>query len=236
MFYAVSDIHGCYEKFKNLLDMIHFSNDSDTLFVLGDAIDRGNDSIKVLKLMMKYDHIVFLMGNHERMAYTILKQLENKIALDAEKIKRKHLRMIFPICGWWFKDGGYKTLKDYSKLRKREREQVLNYIGDALPFFQIKVNGINYILVHAGIADFDPAKELWDYKTDSFLYERIDYDRTYYKDAYIVSGHTPTDLIDKAFAGRILKKNNHIAIDCGAYWNKPLGCICLDTMEEFYSY
>ena len=72
MYYVVSDIHGCYQKFKKLLDLIHFSNESDILFVLGDAIDRGFESIDVLKLMMKYDHIVPLMGNHEWMAYSIL--------------------------------------------------------------------------------------------------------------------------------------------------------------------
>ena len=33
---------------------------------------------------------------------------------------------------------------------------------------------------------------------------------------------------------RIYKKNNHIAIDCGAVYGNRLGCICLDTMEEFY--
>ena len=29
-------------------------------------------------------------------------------------------------------------------------------------------------------------------------------------------------------------KNNHIAIDCGAGFDKPLGCIRLDDMAEFY--
>ena len=50
-----------------------------------------------------------------------------------------------------------------------------------------------------------------------------------------MTGHTPTGLIEKASAGRIYRKNNHIAIDCGAVFGNPLGCICLDTGEEFYA-
>jgi len=50
----------------------------------------------------------------------------------------------------------------------------------------------------------------------------------------IVTGHTPTGLIDAAYNGRVWKGNNHIAIDCGAVFGGVLGCLCLDTMEEFY--
>ncbi|NCE64642.1 hypothetical protein D1159_08595 [Pseudoflavonifractor sp. 524-17] len=40
MTYAVSDIHGCYEKYRELLKAISFGK-NDTLYVLGDVIDRG---------------------------------------------------------------------------------------------------------------------------------------------------------------------------------------------------
>ena len=62
----------------------------------------------------------------------------------------------------------------------------------------------------------------------------MDYNKVYSDDFYLVSGHTPTGLIDKVYDGKIYRKNNHIAIDCGAFFERPLGCICLDTMEEFY--
>lgn len=35
-------------------------------------------------------------------------------------------------------------------------------------------------------------------------------------------------------ASGVHKKNNHIAIDCGASFGGKLGCICLDTLEEYY--
>ena len=53
-------------------------------------------------------------------------------------------------------------------------------------------------------------------------------------DRIIVTGHTVTSLIDKASRGRIWRGNGHIAIDCGAVYSGVLGCLCLDTLEEFY--
>ncbi len=40
--------------------------------------------------------------------------------------------------------------------------------------------------------------------------------------------------IDEKYEGKIFIANNHIAVDCGAVFGDPLGCICLDTMEEIY--
>lgn len=33
---------------------------------------------------------------------------------------------------------------------------------------------------------------------------------------------------------KIYRGNNHVAIDCGCGFGGKLGCICLETMEEFY--
>lgn len=49
--YTVSDIHGQYALFQKLLESIHFSDD-DFLYILGDAIDRGPDGIKILQAIM----------------------------------------------------------------------------------------------------------------------------------------------------------------------------------------
>ena len=50
----------------------------------------------------------------------------------------------------------------------------------------------------------------------------------------IITGHIPTDLIDRNSKGKIWKKNNHIAIDCGVVYGNSLGCLRLDDMKEFY--
>ena len=43
-------------------------------------------------------------------------------------------------------------------------------------------------------------------ETKKMMSNAMDYEKVYFEDAYIVSGHTPTDLIDKAFSGRIIQK------------------------------
>ena len=60
MIYAVSDIHGCYDKFLGLLDLIKFSDD-DTMYILGDMVDRGKDGIKLLFDLMDRKNIDVLM-------------------------------------------------------------------------------------------------------------------------------------------------------------------------------
>ena len=67
-----------------------------------------------------------------------------------------------------------------------------------------------------------------------FIMGEAEYEETYLEDKIIITGHTPTGFIDPEYIGRIWKGNNHIAIDCGAVFGNPLGCICLDTMEEIY--
>ena len=71
MIYCISDIHGCYDEFTELLRKIDFSSD-DTLYVLGDAIDRGPESIKCLRYIMGASNIHLLMGNHEQMMFDAL--------------------------------------------------------------------------------------------------------------------------------------------------------------------
>ena len=48
--FVVSDLHGYSEVFERGLDHIHFS-DSDRLYIIGDAIDRGPDGIKLLQMI-----------------------------------------------------------------------------------------------------------------------------------------------------------------------------------------
>ena len=71
MTYAVSDIHGYYEKYLAMLEKIRFS-ENDTLYVLGDVIDRGGEGIRILQDIMERSNVKMLMGNHEKMAIDAL--------------------------------------------------------------------------------------------------------------------------------------------------------------------
>ncbi len=76
--YVISDIHGEYDMFLRLLEKIKFS-ERDTLYVLGDVLDRGPHPIKVLLEMMKYPNILPVVGNHEVMGISGLRFLMKEI-------------------------------------------------------------------------------------------------------------------------------------------------------------
>ena len=64
MHYVMSDLHGCYEEYLELLRKIRFS-DEDVLYVLGDVIDRGPETVTLLQDMMMRSNVIPLIGNHE---------------------------------------------------------------------------------------------------------------------------------------------------------------------------
>lgn len=60
---AIGDIHGCHEEFSELLDLLAPTSD-DRLILLGDLVNRGPDSRKVIDLARQHNAIA-LLGNHE---------------------------------------------------------------------------------------------------------------------------------------------------------------------------
>lgn len=63
MHYVCSDIHGRYDRYTALLEHIDLNN--DTLYILGDMIDRGPDGVKLLLDMASRSNVVPILGNHE---------------------------------------------------------------------------------------------------------------------------------------------------------------------------
>ena len=63
MIYVMSDLHGCYDKYMQMLEKIKFSS-NDTLYILGDIIDREDNGIKILLDIMKRSNVIPLLGNH----------------------------------------------------------------------------------------------------------------------------------------------------------------------------
>ncbi len=230
--YVISDIHGEYTKFKKLLRQIRFSEE-DTLYVLGDVVDRGRHPMKVLLEMMQKSNIIPLMGNHEWMGFRCLFFLQKDITIkNIPGIGEEVLEEL----KCWQQGGGRNTVKEFLRLNLEERKKIVKYIASFLAYEEVKINGISYILVHAGLGDFSPEKALEEYTLDELVWERPDYEKAYFTDKYVVTGHTPTQLIKgNPRPGYIYKKNHHIAIDCGACFRRGhLAAYCLDTGEEFY--
>ena len=64
--YLIGDVQGCDAALQNLLDTLDFSPSRDTLYLLGDLVNRGPDSAAVLRRLMGYGQSAqCLLGNHD---------------------------------------------------------------------------------------------------------------------------------------------------------------------------
>ena len=231
MIFVMSDIHGCYEKYIKMLKTINLQ-DEDTLYILGDVVDRGEDGIKILQDMMNRQNIIPMLGNHEFMAYSVLKKLN--VEIDEKNCEGYLKKEDMESYTEWIFNGGLPTAQAFARLTKDEKEAILDYLSEFELYEEISAGGNDFVLVHAGFEGFSESKELWEYDLHEMLWCRCEYEKQYFHDKFLVTGHTPTFTIDSAYEGKIYRKNNHIAIDCGAVKCDRLGCICLDTLEEFY--
>ncbi len=233
MTYVISDIHGQYDLFMNLLRKIRFS-DSDTLYILGDILDRGPHPVKTLLKIMEMPNVICLVGNHELMALDCLKFLMKEIT--EESIKELGAENANNILSW-LRNGSRATIKEFRELDDEQRNEVIEYIRNMLVYEELEIAGKKYLLVHAGLGNYYPGKDIEDYSIKELIWDRAEYDIQYYEDVYVITGHTPTQRIaGNKRPGYIYRENNHIAIDCGAsHRHGRLAAICLDTGEEFYS-
>jgi bis(5'-nucleosyl)-tetraphosphatase (symmetrical) len=64
--YLIGDVQGCDTALQHLLDHIQFSPSRDTLYFLGDLVNRGPDNLGVLRRLQRYgDSAKCLLGNHD---------------------------------------------------------------------------------------------------------------------------------------------------------------------------
>jgi bis(5'-nucleosyl)-tetraphosphatase (symmetrical) len=70
--FAIGDLQGCYTSFQNLLKQFDFSPSRDRLWLVGDLINRGPDSLKMLRwLMANEDAVTTVLGNHDLHALAV---------------------------------------------------------------------------------------------------------------------------------------------------------------------
>ncbi len=249
--YVMSDVHGQYKSYMKMLKKIDLKAE-DTLYVLGDVIDRGPDGIKIITDMMKRPNVVMILGNHELLMMDALKNF------DEIKSKDRHdtddIDLWLDPC-----NGGEKTYDAYQNLTPAKRKAILQYLEEAWIIKKIQVNNKIYHLSHAytsnkktkdGFRYSDLTHdEIWDVVwmniyDRAFIRENKDKLYPNKKNIYI-SGHTFTqrlDCIDELGRGLIYHNSDYYGyhvynIDCGmALKNKSsqLSCLRLEDGEEFY--
>ena len=209
--FAVGDIHGCLAKLEDLLQLIDPQAD-DLLIFLGDYIDRGPASDRVIECLLDLSqHIrcIFLKGNHEDMLLNFL-----GIGLD----DRLYLA-----------NGGTATVECYlgpavfpfsrRKFRSAIPRSHLDFLADLRPFFEDD----RYIYVHAGIK---PHLPLSQQDMHTLLWTRFEF------------MEQPTGLKKKVIFGHThlpepFVREDKIGIDTGAVYGGPLTAIEL-PQERFW--
>jgi serine/threonine protein phosphatase 1 len=145
-----------------ILRLINFQ-DSDTMYILGDAIDRGLYPTRTLLYIIDHPNMKMLLGNHEEMMLGSLRGENMMIAC-------------------WMTNGGERTLNQYMKLSKVDQNRIDKYLV-SLPFtYELD----DYILVHAGYLKDHTDRDFCLWARDEFIpYPTL-------LDKMVIFGHTPT--------------------------------------------
>ncbi|NKB28859.1 MAG: serine/threonine protein phosphatase [Rhodobacteraceae bacterium] len=224
--YAIGDVHGCSDLLAHMLDVIDADADTHgpgaktTLVLLGDYVDRGEDSAGVLTQLLGLarsvpGNVAMLMGNHERIMLDFMDDPSANGAL-------------------WLSNGGLQTLASFriGGLTENASEGALHNAADDLrramhaldPSLETWLRGLplswvsgNVAFVHAAA---DPAKDIADQSAESLLWGNADFARRARSDGlWCVHGHT--------VVARPEVSGRRINIDTGACYSGALSAIAL---------
>jgi serine/threonine protein phosphatase 1 len=213
---AVSDIHGCGQRFVSLLRLCNYDHTKDQLFILGDTIDRGGQVRETVDLVRKLEKLgaVVLCGNHEYLAASLIKGKPQKLKFwdysDAEQY------------GIWWEQGGNATVQSYGG-------KVPDDVVEWMIHLPVYYEEDDCILVHAGLA---PKKTLAEQSVQDMLWIRERFLQQY-RGKLVIAGHTPTFLIHKKH--EVYFGKDKILVDCGAVFGGQLAMLDIDSKEVWYT-
>jgi diadenosine tetraphosphatase ApaH/serine/threonine PP2A family protein phosphatase len=220
--YAVGDVHGRADLLEELHNQIAADAGQLTpgteklLIYVGDYVDRGLESRRVLDLLIRQPlrgfHTIYLLGNHDAWLLNFL--------IDAK------------IGPTWLRYGGDATLHSYGiplgvavddpqyydRLQTSLRERLPRRHVEFLHDLELSYETGDYLFVHAGVRPTVPLDQqaiedlLWI--REPFLSSRRDLGKI------IVHGHT--------VEAEPTIRANRIGIDTGACWTGCLTCLVLD--------
>lgn len=220
--YLMTDVHGEYKKFLNMLEKIGFKDD-DELIILGDIFDRGDQPLEVLEYIVSHKNIKLILGNHEQM---FLDCYDNGFTHDVDI---------------WHMNGGGKTYEALMEKGQAYIDECAKYLKRQPLYMNLSDRGYRIILCHAGIAvppkpvgEKPTIEEIIKFQTrNDWLWNRDHVDQIVeIKDGLIICGHTPVQTIE---AGEVnaIKRGDIIYLDCGAcFEDGRLACARIDTDDS----
>jgi serine/threonine protein phosphatase 1 len=226
--YAIGDVHGRYDLLRALLDKIGAHSESAPpaqsmhVILLGDLVDRGPDSLKVLNFVrgvqQRTSNLVVLAGNHEE---TMVRALAGEPGLLQA----------------WLRIGGRETLRsfgfeapesplDYPAFLEHVRQSLPPGLLDWVRGLPLTAESGDYFFCHAGVR---PGVSLRKQSRNDLLWIREEFlanEKPY--GMVIVHGHSIADDVEL--------RSNRIGLDTGAYRTGVLTALCLDgTSREIIS-
>ena len=206
--FAISDIHGCFKSFYELVVKTIDLRKSDRLILLGDYIDRGDQSREVIDFIIDLKNTGFditsLTGNHEVMLIDSYNDPGN-----------------LPL---WYMNSGMTTLISFDISDIKDLSDKYLDFFTALDYYaEVK----NFLFVHAGFNDLlaDPFSNryhmIWECRTT--------YNNPVFSGKTIIHGHRPKNL---DYVRRLIsEKSNFIPIDTGCVYGKEMGYGFLSALE-----
>lgn len=261
--YVVGDIHGCFDDWVQLKNKIEAQDKHAKFILVGDIIDRGPNSIDMLRWAMKHvtkhGKYQMVLGNHEYEKYFWLESF-----FKAKKEKPELEVKEFMADNYDFKASVVKA-----KLELEELVNIRDWIEDLELYKEVTVNTEfkrrqRYLIVHGGLKYNQLGRDKGKVVLDKYLIplsglrrihseitEKMVWERNYHgyynaMDLIIINGHTPTDTMDALCRGSVPGRPwylpNNIDIDTGAVFRHygerfcNLCAIRLQDLKEFYSY
>ncbi len=184
---AIGDIHGCAEALDAVLAAMAPQRD-DLLVLLGDYVDRGPDSRRVVERILRLSdqcQLVTLLGNHEMM---LLAALED--------------RLLLPV--WRDTCGGAATMASYGGNLSDLPADHLAFIENCPLYFETD----RYVFVHA---NYEPERPLEQQPSDRLLWTHLSdpLPAPHCSGKMVIVGHTPQISGEYLDAGHLLCLDTH---------------------------
>lgn len=257
--YAIGDIQGCYTQFMQLLKLINFNPGKDVLYLVGDLVNRGPDSLNVIKWLYEHqDQTIAVLGNHDiyllaRYANLVRPEAEDTLApLLHDKNIAKYIDwlrarpLIYHDSQYILVHAGVYPRMDFNQLLQISHAVSNHLQSNNYQSFLEKMFGNKPNNWHQDMNKYKKMKFAINSCTRMRLLKRNDYALDYkYKG---MLGNAPDDLIpwfQAPFDSSIDKKivfghwaalgffhdHKYLALDTGCAWGRKLTAINLENFE-----
>ncbi|MFT5527036.1 MAG: serine/threonine protein phosphatase 1 [Pirellulaceae bacterium] len=203
---AIGDIHGCATALETLIEKLA-PTEADCVITLGDYVDRGPESRRVVDLLLDLEtrcELIALLGNHELL---MLRSMEHPTA---------HML--------WMQVGGVQTLDSYGGSLDKMPPEHLEFFHRLVPYHETD----EFLFLHA---NYNPELPLNEQTEESLFWKHVSRDfparHSSGKTAFV--GHTPQK------SGQVGIHDHIICVDTGCFANQWLTGIDVHSLAYWQS-